>query len=133
MVRRGIEDEIAGKTTPSYSHNLCYEQGRREEKEYDKEAVLSGNKGGNRVVWLTYSEEKSANYEVNTKWGMTTSIRGGVHTSQRMGGVRVACKKQSKKTKANWKPSAEACNYIASQEATPFNRREVKLNDYVEI
>jgi hypothetical protein len=36
-----MKDEIAGKTTPSCSHNLCYEQGRREEKEYDIEAVLS--------------------------------------------------------------------------------------------
>ena len=45
MVRRGIEDEIAGKATPSSSPNLCYEQGRREEKEYDIEAVLSGSKG----------------------------------------------------------------------------------------
>ena len=40
-----MKDEIAGKTTPSCSHNLCYEHGRREEKEYDKEAVLSDSKG----------------------------------------------------------------------------------------
>ena len=71
-----------------------------------------------KLAWMAESwqnktkSRENANYEVNTKRGMTTSIRCSVRTSQQMGGVRVERKKQSKRTKAKKKHSSEAGRHI---------------------
>ena len=53
MVQRVIEDEIAGLSYANKQAALISVVGRgeKQENEYERDAVISGNKGGKLAVW----------------------------------------------------------------------------------